>query len=46
LKELLLAQDPTIYEQTVDASTILVSRKSCSYIANIYGELQFTLQNT
>lgn len=42
----MMAQDPTIYKQNVDDREILVSRKSCEYLKNVYGELMFTLQNT
>lgn len=42
----MMAQDPTIYKQNVDDREILVSRKSCDYLKNVYGELMFTLQNT
>lgn len=43
LKDLMLKQDNTLTEQTVDGQTILVSRKTCSYLENVYGDLQFML---
>lgn len=39
-------QDSTIYVQTVDNNEILVSRKKCSELYNLYSDLKFTIQGT
>ena len=46
LEELMMAQDPTIYKQNVDGAEILVSTRECKFLETIYGDLEFTLQNT
>jgi hypothetical protein len=45
-KEILLSQDPTVTEADMDGETVLTSRKSCSYLQNIYGDLTFNLSSS
>lgn len=45
-KEILLSQDPTVTEADMDGETVLTSRKSCSYLQNIYGDLSFNLSSS
>ena len=39
-------QDSSIYVQTVDENDILVSRKKCSELYDLYSDLKFTIQGT
>ena len=39
-------QDSSIYVQTVDENDILISRKKCSELYDLYSDLKFTIQGT
>lgn len=39
-------QDDTLYEQVVEEHTILVSRKECKDLYDLYGDLKFMLHKT
>jgi len=46
LKDQLKRQDASVTVQTVDDIQILVSRKKCSDLYDLYSDLQFTIQGT
>lgn len=39
-------QDSSIYVQTVEENEILISRKKCSELYDVYSELKFKIQGT
>jgi lipopolysaccharide assembly outer membrane protein LptD (OstA) len=41
-----MKQDKSITKQKVDGRDMLVSSKSCAYLQNMLGDLQFMLQST
>jgi hypothetical protein len=38
--------DRTVFMQTVDGHDIMVSRKQCSDLYDLYGNIEFSLQGT